>query len=147
MDARRCLHSSQPYHCASEVNEAHEGSDGFPTGIDRIGLMGAQIAVGLIALIPLWLWERAQGPAPIWTGTSVAALAYVGIFPSVCAYLLYNLAVERVGVARAGLSIHLIPVFGVILAMLFLGESLHLYHLLGAAAITGGITVSMRGGR
>ncbi|KGJ07580.1 DMT family transporter [Paracoccus versutus] len=117
---------------------------GFPAGIDRIGLMGAQITVGLIALLPVWLWEHAHGPAPIWTGASVAALAYLGIFPSVGAYLLYNMAVARVGVARAGLSIHLIPVFGVILAVLFMDESLHLYHLLGAAAIMGGIAVSMR---
>lgn len=50
-------------------------------------------------------------------------------------------------VTRAGLLSHLIPVLSVNLTILFLGESLHLYHLLGAAEIMGGTAISMRGER
>lgn len=119
---------------------------GFPPDIDRIGLMAVQIVVGLIVLIPLYQWERMSGAVPIWNGTSFAALAYLGIFPSVAAYLLYNIGVARVGAARAGLSVHLIPVFGVILAVIFLNEHIHAYHALGIAIIAAGIFCAMRSG-
>jgi drug/metabolite transporter (DMT)-like permease len=112
---------------------------GIPAEIDRVGLMGTQILVALIALTPLYLWERASGAVAIWDLRSIAALAYLGLCPSVIAYLLYNIAVSRVGAAQAGLSIHLIPMFGVALAVLFLNETVHGYHLLGVAAIIAGI--------
>lgn len=117
---------------------------GIPADINRIGLMGAQIAIALVILTPLYLWERASGLQAHWNLQSVSALAYLGIFPSVVAYLLYNIGVARVGAARAGYSIHLIPLFGVLLAVLFLDESLHLYHLAGIAAIIAGLELASR---
>lgn len=112
---------------------------GVPAEIDRVGLMGTQIAIALLALVPLYLWEQASGPAPRWNSSSIGALAYLGLFPSVIAYLLYNIAVARVGATQAGLSIHLIPIFGVALAVLFLGEAVHGYHAIGIIAILAGI--------
>ncbi len=112
---------------------------GIPPEIDRIGLMGAQIAVAFIVLVPLCVGEALFAYAPVWRTETFAALAYLGIFPSVLASLLYNIGVARVGAARAGMFIHLIPMFGVILAVLFLHESLHAYHLIGMAAILAGV--------
>ncbi len=117
---------------------------GFPADIDRIGLMAMQIAVGLLVLMPLYQLERISGVVATWNMNSLGALAYLGIFPSVVAYLLYNIGVARVGAARAGLSIHLMPVFGVLLAVLFLHEQIHVYHLLGVVAIAVGILCAMR---
>lgn len=116
---------------------------GIPPEVDRVGLMAVQALVGLCVLGPLCLIERGFGPAPAWSGESLAALAYLGVFPSVLAYLLYNIGVARVGAARAGLFIHLIPVFGSVLAVAFLHESLHPYHAFGIAAILGGIACAV----
>lgn len=113
----------------------------IPADIHRTGLMAIQIMVGLVMLLPLCLWERYAGKVPVWNTHSLGALAYLGIFPSVIAYLLYNIGVTRVGAARAGLSVHLIPVFGVVLAVLFLGETVHAYHAFGMAAIVAGIVL------
>lgn len=112
---------------------------GIPPEIDRIGLMAVQIGVAFSVLVPLYLAERAFGYAPRWNPESFAALAYLGVFPSVLAYLFYNIGVARVGPARAGMFIHLIPAFGVALAVLFLGETVQGYHLAGIAAILAGI--------
>ena len=117
---------------------------GFPADIDRIGLMGAQILLALVVLVPLWLCERASGVAPTWDIQSIGALAYLGIFPSVVAYLLYNIGVARFGATRAGLSIHLIPLFGVVLAVLFLHETVHRYQVLGMVAIVAGVACAAR---
>ena len=57
-------------------------------------------------------------------GTVVAALLSVALFSSVLAYIFWNRGVEQVGAPVAGLFVHLMPVFGVILAWIFLGETL-----------------------
>jgi drug/metabolite transporter (DMT)-like permease len=112
---------------------------GVPADINRIGLMGIQILLALLVLTPLYAYEREFVAAQIWTLQSITALAYLGIFPSVFAYVLYNIAVKRVGASKAGLSIHLIPVFGVVLAVLFLNEKVHGYHAVGMVAILAGV--------
>jgi drug/metabolite transporter (DMT)-like permease len=117
----------------------------IPPEVDRIGLMGAQIAVAFVVLAPLYAGEALFAYAPVWRLESFAALAYLGIFPSVLAYLLYNIGVARVGAARAGMFIHLMPVFGAILAVAFLHESLYPYHFVGIAAILAGLACAMRG--
>ncbi len=115
---------------------------GMPADIDRVGLMEAQIGVAVVCLLPLFLWEYASGQRAQWNAPALAAFAYVGIFPSVLAYLLYNLGVARVGPARAGLFIHLMPVFGALLSVLFLHEPLHAYHAAGFCLILAGLACS-----
>jgi len=76
----------------------------------------------------------------------VAGLAYFAVFPSVLAYLFWNRGVALIGPAAAGNFLYLIPVFGIALAAVFLGESLAVYHLVGAAMVFGGIYLSTRAG-
>lgn len=121
----------------------------LPADIHRTGLTAVQILIGLVALLPFFVWETASGAPVAWQPAALLGLAYVGIFPSVIAYLCYTAAIARFGAVRAGLSIHLMPVFGTLLAFLLLDEQLHAYHGFGIAAIFGGILLSSRstGGR
>ena len=68
------------------------------------------------------------------TPLAIGAIVYACVFPGFPAYLFYNGGVELIGAARAGQFLHLMPVFGVLLAMLFLGEALHPYHAAGIGA-------------
>ena len=112
--------------------------------MNRIALTCIQIAIAVIVLFPLWLWESG-GELPIHLNNNAKmALLYVGIFPSVIAYVCYSQAISRVGPMISGLFIHLMPVFGVILAAVFAGESIRLYHLLGIALIAVGLVLSSR---
>ncbi len=115
-----------------------------PSDLNRIGLMALQMMIGLLVLLPFWLWEMAGGVAWRWQSSTVMSLAYVGIFPSLVAYLCYNAAIGRFGAVRAGLSIHLMPVFGTLLAFWLLHERLYAYHAIGIALIVGGILLSNR---
>ena len=116
----------------------------IPLEVNRIGLTALTICIALVFLLPLWLWERSTGATVIWNMRAVLALLYVGLFPSVAAYLLYTQAVSRLGAVRAGLSIHLMPAFGTLLAVGLLGEIWHGYHVVGIAAIFAGIFLSSR---
>lgn len=101
-------------------------------------------AVGAAMLLPLYLWESLNGHPLRLTAVSVGAIAYVSVFPSILAYLCFNRAAALIGPNRTGLSIHLMPVFGSLLAILFLGERPHLYHAAGIALIACGIVLATR---
>lgn len=93
---------------------------------------------------PLALAEVAFGRAPSWTAATLAAVAYVAIFPSFIAYLCYARGVEIIGATRSGAFMHLIPLFAGMVAFLALGESSHLYHAIGFALILTGVVLAAR---
>ncbi|SKD04445.1 Permease of the drug/metabolite transporter (DMT) superfamily [Burkholderia sp. CF099] len=117
----------------------------FPADLDRVGLMGTQILVALVVLGPATLVEYHFGAEPRLGPSSLAAIAYVGVFASGIAYLFYMRAVQWFGPAQAGFCIHLAPVFGVVLSSLFLHEHLYAYHAAGIATIAAGLLFSSRG--
>ena len=53
--------------------------------------------------------------------------------------------VGAIGPARAAIFIHLMPAFGALLSVAFLGEAFYLYHALGIAGILAGVGLSTRG--
>jgi drug/metabolite transporter (DMT)-like permease len=110
-----------------------------PRDLDALGFLGGTIVIGLLVLAPLYVWEALNSVPVTFTPGVAAGVAYTGIFPSVLAYLFWNRGVAEVGANRAGQFLHLIPVFGTLLAVIFLGESLRLFHLFGAVLIFAGI--------
>jgi drug/metabolite transporter (DMT)-like permease len=60
------------------------------------------------------------------------------------AYVFWNRGVRAVGPAPAGVTLQLMPVFGALLAALFLGERLAGYHWLGGALVMAGILLAWR---
>lgn len=99
---------------------------------------------GAAMLLPLYLAEGLGGRPLELNSVSLASIAYVCIFPSILAYLCYNRGVELVGANRAGHFFHLMPVFGSILAIIFLGERFQLYHAIGILLIVAGIVLASR---
>jgi Permeases of the drug/metabolite transporter (DMT) superfamily len=93
----------------------------------------ATIGIGSLMILPFYVWEAAGGARITGGWPSYAAIGYTAVLPSFVAYLFFNRGVELIGAARAGQSVHLMPVFGTALAVLFLGERLHLYHAAGIA--------------
>jgi drug/metabolite transporter (DMT)-like permease len=116
-----------------------------PREVNRLGLLTVQIGMTLVLLLPFLAWEVASGQVPSWSPAAIGALLYVGIVPSVMATLLYMKAVALAGPQLAGQSVHLIPLYGAVLSMLFLGEPLQAYHLAGFALILAGIGIASRG--
>ena len=117
-----------------------------PAGIDTLAFLGAAVIGGILLLmLPLYLVELASGRVAVWNAATGAGMVYFAVFPSILAYLFWNRGVQQVGANRAGLFLYLIPVFGIVLAILFLGERLHFFHLIGAVLIFTGIAISTAG--
>src|SRR5213596_899436 len=110
-----------------------------PPGLHTLAFLFVIACVGTTAILPFYVGEAMLDRQVEWTWEVVAALASVGLFSSFIAYIFWNRGVDEVGASVAGLFVHLMPVFGTILAWLFLGERLELFHVAGIALILTGI--------
>jgi len=114
----------------------------LPNGMEGSSLLFVLAALAIAQLLPLYLLEAALVGEPMPSLAAAASVLYVGVFASVVAFLAWNGAVSRLGAHVAGFSMHLMPAFGTILAILLLGETLRPYHLLGFAAILAGVLIA-----
>ena len=71
-------------------------------------------------------------------------VAYCAIFPSMLAQIFFMRGVELAGANRSGFYLNLIPVFSAIMGVIFLAESLYLYHAASLAMVLGGIYLAER---
>jgi len=117
-----------------------------PAGLNPLSFLFVLAVIGDAVVLPMWLGEMALGRYIAWSWPGVAALVSVALFSSVLAYVFWNRGVEEVGAPVAGLFVHLMPVYGVVLAWIFLGETLVGYHVLGIALILAGIAITSKGG-
>jgi drug/metabolite transporter (DMT)-like permease len=115
-----------------------------PPGLSATAFLAAMLLLGLPVLLPFYLWEIFTRGGFALSVPTVAALAYYGTLPSVVAYLFWNRGVAQIGPNKAGLFVHLMPVLGALLSVIFLGERLYAYHFTGAAMIFGGIWLTTR---
>ena len=114
----------------------------LPMELHGMPVLGYTVTVGTILILPFYLYETMNGrPAPL-SPVSIASILYVAIFPSVLAYLFWNNATARLGPERTGHFSHLIPVFGILIATLVLGESLQAYHLAGILLVSAGLLLA-----
>jgi drug/metabolite transporter (DMT)-like permease len=119
-----------------------------PAEIPGLAMLACCGTVGVILLAPLAAAEIAFfGGHAEFTPATVAAMLYVGIFPSFVGYVFWNRGVAEVGPQVAGIFVHLMPAFGALLAWLFLGERIYQFHIVGIALILAGIALTTRGRR
>lgn len=112
--------------------------------LEPLALLTVICAVGSLCHLPFFLGEIAMGEYPTPGTTALVSLAFVAIFPSVVAILFWNHAIARLGPSRAGFYLYLTPVFAAAFAIPLLGETVGSYHIIGAALIVAGVTVSTR---
>jgi drug/metabolite transporter (DMT)-like permease len=118
-----------------------------PTGLDALSFLAC---FAIVALVPVgigYALEHAAGQRIVVNTTSVAGMLYIAVFPALLAYLFWDIGVRAVGSARAGVFMYLMPVFGSLLGMAFLGERFELYHGVGMGLIFAGVAIAARRGR
>lgn len=114
-----------------------------PAALDGFTFFGFSVLVGVVALFPFMLWEQGGTAGLELTEPFVWTVIYMAIFPSILSFLFWNYGVEKLGAATAGLFIHLMPMFGLLLATIFLGERLGWYHLAGVLLIFTGLYIAI----
>jgi drug/metabolite transporter (DMT)-like permease len=115
-----------------------------PLEITAPVFLSVTMMVGVLVLSPIF-WLNLNHEQPFETNpANLLAIAYVALFASIGAYMFWNQGVKIVGAGTAGQFIHLMPVFGTTMAVVFLSEQLYWFHLAGALAIALGIILSLR---
>ena len=115
-----------------------------PRELDGVAFLFVIAAAGAAFLLPVFALEAWHTP-PRWPGAEAgAAVLYVALAASVAAYICWNRGVAVVGANAAGFTIHLLPAFGTLLAIAFLGESFRPFHAVGIATILAGVIVATR---
>lgn len=99
-------------------------------------------AFGLLFMSPWVLWEFMNSVKTSLTPVGALAVLYSAVGSLLLAYAGWSYVVTRLGAARAGVTMHLMPAFGVILAAIFLGELPHWFHFAGIALILAGVVLS-----
>jgi len=110
--------------------------------ISQITLLEVVIICGLTFLVPIYFVERSMGHLIILGKPFYLTLAYVVIFPGLASFFFWIKGISIIGANRAGIFLHLMPIFGAIMAMLIFDEKFMYYHFLGAIFIIAGITLS-----
>jgi drug/metabolite transporter (DMT)-like permease len=111
-----------------------------------LALLLAIVVIGLAVTAPGYAWEVAAVGHFVPSAATLAAIAYVGLAASVLAFWCWNRGIAGVGASKAGLYLHLMPVFAALLAVAFLGERLFAYHGIGMAFVGAGLYLSSTAG-
>lgn len=114
-----------------------------PRALSPPALIAILAAFGLAICTPLLVWEGIAAHPPRLDATTTLALVYIGLGPTLGAMLCFNFAVERVGAVRAGVLVHLMPLFASVFAVLLLGEGVHVFHAIGFALVAGGALLAL----
>lgn len=97
---------------------------------------------GLVVTLPFavlegyldnWLWVKHIQPK------HVLAILALTVFPSVLAILFWNYALTKISANQVAIFQYLIPVYTTIISIIFLGEHLQLFHLVGGVLILAGV--------
>ena len=110
----------------------------------QLSLICFTMACGALLLLPLSIWEYANGIRLKFDAITMITLVYVVIFPSTLAYLFFNRGIAMIGPNRAAPFFHLVPVFGSVMAIVLLGEEPRLFHLAGYVMVLAGVVIASR---
>jgi drug/metabolite transporter (DMT)-like permease len=112
--------------------------------IHGLSFVAFTFGCGAACMIPLWIWEMFSRPVMALDTANLLTLFYVAVFPSTLAYLCFNRGVQLIGANRAAPFLHVVPVFGSIMAIVFLGEHPQAFHIIGFALVLSGVFVASR---
>jgi len=110
--------------------------------ISQITLLEVVIIIGLLFLVPIYILEMRLGNPLIVDKPFILTLSYVVLLPGLASFFFWIKGISIIGANRAGVFLHLMPIFGSLMAIILFNEKFMFYHLLGAIFIVAGISLS-----
>ena len=114
------------------------------TGLKYLSFMTAIVSSCLIFLFPQFLFELSNHQVIKFNIPFILITSYVVFFAGLGSYILWNKAVVIVGPNKAGIFLHLMPIFSSFMAIFLLNEKLMNFHIIGAVIIFIGIYLSSK---
>ena len=101
-------------------------------------MLYGQVCFAVLILLPPYL----LGPMTPVDSHNIWLIAYAGIPASIITTFLWMRAVRQIGANQASIFINLMPLFSAIIAMIFLGERLAIFHVIGGLLILCGVIMA-----
>jgi drug/metabolite transporter (DMT)-like permease len=114
------------------------------TGLNYLTFISVIVILGLIFLLPQFLFEFNNQELIKFNFAFFLIISYVVLFAGLGAYIFWNKAVLIVGPSRAGIFLHLMPVFSSFMAIFLLNEKFMNFHIFGTIVIILGIFLSSK---
>lgn len=105
-------------------------------------LFAAIALAGVIVLAPFWVVEAVVIEGMTLSWNAAFSILGVAVFASVLAFSTYQQGIRVVGSNRGGPFLYLMPAFAALMAVVFLGESLEVYHIVGFAMVVPGVAAA-----
>jgi len=112
--------------------------------IHNLSFAAFTFGCGSAVLMPALVLELLWRPAIELNTANLLSVVYVAVFPSTIAYLCYNRGVQLIGANRTAPFFHVVPVFGSVMAIAFLGEHPQAFHFIGFVLVLAGVFVASR---
>jgi drug/metabolite transporter (DMT)-like permease len=113
-----------------------------PATITHISFLFIVFSFGTILLFPFYLWEIFHTVPVEWSLKLFSAILYLGIGASVISFLIWNIAIHKLGAGRTALFGNLIPIFTSMEAVIILHEQFTWIHILSMILVFAGIMLA-----
>ena len=113
-----------------------------PPAISPMNFLFVAFSLGTILLFPFFIWEINRSVPVIWDTNLLLAIVYLGLGASVVCFLVWNIAVSKLGAGRTALFGNLIPVFSSIEAVAYLHEEFTWVHIVSMIIVFTGILLA-----
>ena len=110
--------------------------------LPTIALFCAIACTGWILLLPLMVWELVAFDAFPRSADAWWSIMGVALIASVLAFSAFQYGIKILGPSVAGIFMYLLPIYGVSLAIVFLGEQLHSFHIAGFVCVAIGVALA-----
>ncbi|WP_304332681.1 DMT family transporter [Brachyspira innocens] len=116
-----------------------------PKEISQSAFFYLMVIIGLIPLLAAMIFTYASNNAHALDTKSALILIYVGIFPSALGFILWNMAIAKIGAIKGGIIYDSIPFFSSLEAVILLHEGVLVSQIVGGLLILAGIIYSTVG--
>jgi drug/metabolite transporter (DMT)-like permease len=113
-----------------------------PAELGGVAFLFVITLMGVAMLAPFFIAHALIVPPRAPSFEAALAVVYVGVAASVVAFIFWNRGVALVGANAAGFTLHLLPAFGAVLAIIFLGEAFRAFHAVGIVTILAGVLLA-----
>ncbi|MEM6462359.1 MAG: DMT family transporter [Pseudomonadota bacterium] len=112
------------------------------SGLPIMALFGVICLAGAAMLMPLSLYELLAGKRMPTTNSAWQGIAGIVMFSSLLAFSGFQYGLRKLGPSLTGIFLYLLPPYGVLLAVLLLGEKLERYHIAGIVLVLSGVVLA-----
>ena len=99
---------------------------------------------GSVILTPFAIAEAILVGTPSISSATIGAILFMAVVPTIIATTMWNASIGVVGPNRATIFLNLLPVFGILLGVVLLDETLYHYHIIGGLLVCVGISLTVK---